>query len=144
MYVGILMDDERPPRRHITLTFHEHNETFDQYKRAVAATALAAARWPALIGPFKIRFDGLGIFEPSGAWHTKVVPDRFGIMLFQQTLTMAMDHYDVRYSKEYDYVPHVTLSYFKKPELNPFEGLTIVADTISVVSNEFGNTNIRL
>lgn len=141
MYIGILLDDPRPPVRHVTLTFHDHNESKEAYKGAVAALAQCSANWYS--GPITLEFGDMNIFEPSGAWHTKVkqTPE---LMAFQKNLTVFLDARQVAYSKEYDYVPHVTLTYFKKPKKNPFEGLTFEAKAITVVSNEFGNTDIRL
>lgn len=139
MYIGILLDN---PKHHITLSFLSKSEDdiYDQYKGAVAALAQTAANWYA--DSIKLQFGSLDIFEGSGAWHTKVSsPD---LMNFQQWLTTFLDLRSVNNSKEFAYVPHVTLTYFKKPKVNPYEGLTLFANTISVISNDFGITHIKI
>lgn len=140
MYIGILL----PDGKHCTLTFHDHNETEEQYIKAVAALATTAAQWHELVKypMISLEFGKLNIFEPSGAWHTEVFSP--GLMNFQQRLCVHLDTLGVKYSTDFEYKPHVTLTYFKKPKVNPYEGLTYEIRYISVVSNEFGTTTIRI
>jgi len=140
MYIGILL----PDGKHCTLTFHDHNETEGQYIKAVAALAVTAAQWHELIKAptIPLEFGKLNIFEPSGAWHTEVFSPM--LMNFQQRLTIQLDAFEVSYSTDFEYKPHVTLTYFKKPKVNPYEDLTLWIKNVSVVSNEFGTTTIKI
>ena len=138
MYIGFILPNGK---HHVSVAFCGHNESEHQYKRAVRALATAADHWGA--GPLELTFGTeVERFLPSKAWYAGVYsPD---MLVFHDQLVKQLEYFEVDYSKEFDFTPHVTLSYFPKQPKNPYAGIVAEARRISVVSNEFGNTDILI
>lgn len=138
MYIGLPIGE----KHHMTFAFCGHDETRDQYKRAVLALASAAVEWsgPKLDVAF---YPEAERFAESGAWHVKVLGSH--IYTFRQLLTHWLDWYSVEYSSEFSFTPHVTLSYFSRKPKNPY--LNAPAEFhnyVEVISNEWGTTRVRI
>jgi 2'-5' RNA ligase len=138
MYVGVVLPTKS---HHVTLTFNGHDESKQSYQNAVAATTEVARGWTK---PIELTFkDKLSVFDPPGVWVSEVDSNE-ELIEFRQLLTFYMNYNGVYWSDEFDYRPHVTLTYFKKPKVNPYLGLTFPVTHVTVVSNEFGNTEVLI
>lgn len=134
MYVGYKIPETR---YHITLTFNGHEETKSDYKRAVLATARAAL----YSGPFVAIMSGdMEKFGPTQEYWVTLV-DSPGLITMHDWVAHFMDEYEVGYSTDFDYRPHITLTKFKKPK--PLTGELLI-DRLHVVSKEFGDTEVKL
>lgn len=134
MYIGAVLEDGR----HITIAFNGHNETKDQYKRAVTALAYTAAKWTQ--GAITGSFEELHRFEPANVWVTLV--NSPALHKFRDDLVLFLDLRGVLWSNEFGYRPHVTMTKWKKPK-SPLTG-HIEITHLSVVSDIYGTTEVLL
>ena len=143
MYIGIPLDN---PKHHITVAYCGHGETAEDYFRAVTALArVADSRYQRKERPLRLHLQGLGCFttERGQIWHTKIKCKK--LFEFRDELITALKELEVPVKDNYEeYVPHITLSYYSRKPKNPYEGLTRLADRVSVVSDHFGVTPIRI
>lgn len=137
MYIGYVLPDGK---KHITLTFNGHEETKQEYKGAVSALADAALRW--MRPPITAMMSGdMEQFGPKNdMWVTLV--DSPQLHEFRHLLGDRLFGIGVPYATEFAYRPHIFMTKWKKPK----QGLTgeLLIDTLSVMSNEFGRTDIRV
>lgn len=137
MYIGYVLPDGK---KHITLTFHGHEETHQEYKGAVLALADTALRW--MRPPITAIMSGdMEKFGPNNdMWVTLV--DSPQLREFRHNLGDSLFKIGLPYGIEYDFRPHIFMTKWKKPK----QGLTgeLLIDTLSVMSNEFGRTDIKL
>lgn len=134
MYIGAVLEDGK----HITLTFHNHSETKNDYKRAVQALAACAAAW--FSGPIYGSFTELERFEPANVWVTRVEAPR--LHGFRDSLITQLDLRGVAWSNEFGYKPHVTMTKWKQPKA-PITG-HIEITHLTVVSDTYGETRVLL
>lgn len=134
MYIGAILEDGT---KHITLAFCGHNETHAQYKLAVLALAMAAEAWRG--GAIGAKLTGEQ--EKFGDFWVTLVKSE-PMMQFRELLVVAMIKLGVEYSTEFAFRPHVTVTKWKKPK----QGLQgkLKFDRLTVMSNEFGRTDILL
>lgn len=137
MYIGIPVGSDG----HVTITFNGHGEAKIDYLGSVAALAETTRWWYA---------NGLGrvalAFGPTSrlgaCWVAPVTSKRLG--LFRERLVQELDRRGVYYSEQYEFNPHVTLSYEKAAGENPYEGTTHIATSYVVVSKAFGTSEVRV
>lgn len=143
MYIGINVG----PEHHITVVYCGHGESINDYARAVlAATRLAELRSDLKLSPLRVHLGATACFEDRKRklWYAQVKCD--GLEALRDDLIYELNSLKVTVVDGYEeYIPHVTLSYRDaEPPENPYQGLTVMADCISVVSNKFGTTNIKI
>lgn len=141
MYIGVCLPDSK---HHVTIAFNGHGETKEDYQAAVIALANTAWDWNVLEDGEQIwlEFGELHVFDPPGVWVTRVRSKKLD--KFRKLLTENLTYRGVYWSDEFDYIPHVTLSYYKKPKVNPYENQHMQVTRISVVSDEFGVTEVLI
>jgi 2'-5' RNA ligase len=134
VYIGAVLEDGK----HITLSFNGHDETKNDYKRAVQALADAAAVW--YTGPIMGSFTELVRFEPAKVWVTLVESER--LHQFRNSLLGRLDLRGVHWSNDFGYKPHVTMTKWKEPK-SPLTGFVEISH-LSVVSNLYGTTEVLI
>lgn len=136
MYIGIKIPGHH--LHHVTLAFlgKSVHDNLEQYKRAAAAVSAAAV-------PFRhenmlLNFGGTDQFQ-DGPWYTPVWS--LELLEYRETLVECMQYYAVDFANDYEYTPHVTLSYWPKKPANPYEWSDMTVKQVSLVSNELGTTD---
>lgn len=139
MYIGIKIPEHH--LHHVTLAFlgKSGHDTLGNYKRAAAAVSAAAVHWAESI---VMEFGETEKF-PEGPWYAPV--DSWQLELFRSDyLLQAMQYYNVEFLDDYEYNPHVTLSYWPKKPANPYVGERLEFEKVTLYSNAFGQTDFWL
>jgi len=150
MYIGIIPPDKADPEHHITLTFNGHGEKKRDYLRAVRATANATSWWHENgNGLIPIEFTETRVFMPTEnrlgyVFYAGVISAK--LHRFREVLVQELDKLDVYHSKDFEYTPHLTLSYGGVLDVpaNPYEGTQFFVPAFTVVSSQFGASNIQV
>lgn len=144
MYIGIPLFEAYgvAEDHHVTITFNGHGESKLQYLSACVALT-ETARWWYANGNRRIygTFGPIEAFSES-VWHSKLHSGN--LPRFREHLVEELDRLGVYHSEEFDFKPHVTLSYGKEPTYNPYEGGTLLVDCLAVESRNFGRMGVRV
>lgn len=140
MYIGVCLPDSK---HHVTVTFNGHGETKQDFLCAIESLTRVSRHWNEMNGgEIWLEFADLHVFDPPGVWVARVRSKK--LATFRDLLTAELTDMDVYWSDEFDYIPHVTLSYYKKPKVNPYENQHMQITHFSVVSDEFGVTEVLI
>lgn len=136
MYIGVKIPEHH--LHHVTLAFLGKSEfdTLDQYQRAAAATSAATVPFP--YREIRLDFGSTEKFD-EGPWYAPVWS--LELVKFRDTLVECMQYYGVDFAQEYEFTPHVTLSYWPKEPTNPYAGTFVEVNKITLFSNKFGQTD---
>lgn len=121
---------------HVTLAYIKG---FDDFKTLVQIVALYTAQHPLL--PI-MKIGGMGRFfhEDEDVIYASI--DSPGLSSFREGLLAHLDRYNIPYSNEHGFVPHITIAYIDKNLSTPRLSED-AADTWLVSSIEVWNNNIR-
>lgn len=101
---------EPPQILHITLTYHPNVEGGAAIGDVISAVAGVVSR----AKPFEIALASGTVFEENEERPYVVNVKSDGLLAFRSKLADALERAGFEYSKDYDYIPHVTLKYLGK------------------------------
>lgn len=137
MYVGFMVPETT---KHITLTFNGREETVEEYKRAVAAVAEVATDWYSgyVLANLTGELEAFG--RDKDTWVTLVAAKRMHPL--RDLLIDALTRWDVPWSEEFEFRPHVTMNGNKKPK----QGLTgeYRLTRLAIMSDFYGKTEVLI
>lgn len=143
MYIGILIPDTK---HHITIAYNGRGEDRETYGLAVTAVArVAERRYERKERALRLHLQATDCFERGAhsTWYAKVKSKK--LMEFREELVEEMKALGLHFREDFDsYIPHITLSHYRRKPRNPYDGLTLLVDRVTVVSDTFGNTSLRI